>query len=410
MDNTSFVKTTAFIIGDPHFKYNTMLEGKDFAEKSIKAARDSNPSFIVILGDTLDTHEIVRIDPHFLATEWISELSTIAHVYLLIGNHDLINASQYLSSKHIFTPLKKWPNITVVDKPVFVEFNEYSFVFCPYVEPGRFIEALDTLIDQGETWEMVDCIFGHQEFKGCKMGAIISEKGDVWDENYPPVITGHIHDSQIIKNVYMPGSAYQHNFGDSPNKKLWFVTFGQNEDSGFSIKKIDIGMKKKKIYRIDIEEIEDFDISILDKYQIKLYLRGNSEQFKIFRSSKKYQILLKTGIKFSYDRISINLEKEITDCKRSKLEEVSFLSTLKKVISTKNSDVKEVYEEIFGVIKKENTPCNLVFEDDCSYHSSSEEKINFIKDGNKVSLEEEEEDIFTESYISSYEEISDEDL
>jgi hypothetical protein len=403
-------KTTAFIIGDPHFKHNAMLDGRDFAEKSIKAALKASPSFIVILGDTLDTHEVVRVDPHLLATEWISELSEIAHVYLLIGNHDLLNASQYLSNKHIFTPLKKWENVTVVDKPCYAEYNEYSFAFCPYVEPGRFTEALDTLVDQGETWEMVDCIFGHQEFRGCKMGAIISEKGDVWNENYPPVITGHIHDSQIVGNVYMPGSAYQHNFGDSPDKRLWFVTFGENEDPGFSIKKIDIGMKKKKIIRIPIEEIEDFDVSILDKYQIKLYLKGTSEQFKLFRSGKHYQQLLKTGIKFSYDRISINLEKEITDSKMSKLEEVSFLSTLKKVISTKNLDIKEMYEEIVGVVVEEQPEkiyCNLIFEDGCS--SSDEEKSNKLQPSPKI--KNSEEDLtFSDFYVSSSEdELSEED-
>jgi hypothetical protein len=414
-------KITSFVIGDPHFKHNAMLDGRDFAEKSINAARKASPTFIVILGDTLDTHEIIRVDPHLLATEWISELSTIAHVYLLIGNHDLLNASQYLSNKHIFTPLKKWKNVTVVDKPFYAEYDDQSFVFCPYVEPGRFIEALDTLVDQGETWEMADCIFGHQEFRGCKMGAIISEKGDLWDENYPPVITGHIHDSQIIGNVYMPGSAYQHNFGDSPNKKLWFVTFGENEDPGFSIKKIDIGMKKKKIIRIGIEEIDEFDVSILDKYQIKLYLKGTSEQFKIFRSGKYYQQLLKNGIKFSYDRISVNLEKEISDSKMSKLEEVSFLSTLQKVISTKNLDIKEIYEEIIGVSieeQPEKTHCNLIFQDDCS---SEEEEVStklkkseeehFSVENEKseeTSLDSEEEKLtYSDFYVSSQDEEED---
>ena len=298
------------------------------------------------------------------------------------------NNRQYLSDKHIFNPLKKWHNVTVVDKPVYADHGDKAFVFCPYVEPGRFVEALDTLINQGETWEMADCIFGHQEFRGCKMGAIVSEKGDQWDENYPPVITGHIHDSQTVGNVYMPGSAYQHSFGENSNKRIWFVTFGQDEDPGFLVKKIDLGMKKKKIVHLDIDEIDTFDTSILDKYQIKLCLKGTSEQFKLFRSGKKYTSLLKDGIKFSYNRVVSNLQNEIRKGGRVKLDEVSFLGMLRKVVSTKNEETQKIYSDIVGGSdpEKNKVVYNLIFED------SSEDEKEEILPKEEVDFSKEEED------------------
>ncbi len=52
----------------------------------------------------------------------------------------------------------------------------------PYVPPGRFVEALN-IIDN-EWWKNVNCIFAHQEFYGCKMGAIESIEGDKWDHSF----------------------------------------------------------------------------------------------------------------------------------------------------------------------------------------------------------------------------------
>ena len=76
-----------------------------------------------------------------------------------------------------------------------------KFLFVPYVPPGRFVEALETY--KNINWKDVDCIFAHQEFYGCKMGAILSEEGDKWESKWPLVVSGHIHSRQWInKNIY----------------------------------------------------------------------------------------------------------------------------------------------------------------------------------------------------------------
>ena len=72
--------------------------------------------------------------------------------------------------------------------------------------------------------------------KGCHFGAIYSEKGDAWNSTYPPIISGHIHSRQLLRDnkkiyippckisnsleleygdVYYPGSMLQHSFGDT---------------------------------------------------------------------------------------------------------------------------------------------------------------------------------------------------
>ena len=79
------------------------------------------------------------------------------------------------------------------------------------------------MVLEGETWELADCIFAHQEFRGCKMGKEIS-KGDEWNAEYPLVISGHIHDYQIVgKNILYPGSSIQHTYTETHNKRIWLV-------------------------------------------------------------------------------------------------------------------------------------------------------------------------------------------
>ena len=55
-----------------------------------------------------------------------------------------------------------------------------------------------------------------RSFMVVKWVAIESVEGDKWSLEYPNVISGHIHSNQTIqKNVYYPGAAMQHAFGES---------------------------------------------------------------------------------------------------------------------------------------------------------------------------------------------------
>ena len=398
---------TAFIIGDPHFKAKNMKEGLEFVEKCVKAAEKKSPTFIVILGDTLDTHEMVLIPPHNLACTLIEQLSKIAHVYLIIGNHDLINSRQFLTNKHIFNPLKKWKKVTVVDKPKYVEYGEYNFVMCPYVPPGKFVDALNTIIDDGDMWDFADCIFAHQEFFGCKMGNKISTKGDKWDEDYPPVVSGHIHNSEILEpNIFYPGSALQHAFGESPNKRLWFLKFGENEDPPyFSIKKINLGMKGKKIVCLDIDNINDFDTGMLDKYNIKLNLKGKSEQFKVFQKGSYHKQLIDKGVKITYTPTKEDFGNNLSYKTR---KDTSFLCVLKEIIDNKSQPIQNAYDK---VLECDDVVYELVFHDSETDESENEYVSNVLKsdsgeseeESSKEEESEEENDVLEESSESEKE-------
>jgi DNA repair exonuclease SbcCD nuclease subunit len=332
--------TTALIIGDPHFKLKYLREGEQLIDKTVKIAKQKKPTFIVLLGDILDTHEQVHVLPHKLATIFIQELSEISPVFILIGNHDLIDHKQFLTENHIFNPFKQWDKVTVVDFPVFYVKNGVKFLFCPYVPCGRFIEALEKgMIDlemKKTDWKTVNYIFAHQEFRGCKMNSIESIDGDVWCKEYPKVISGHIHTEQDLDsiNIYYPGTPYQTNFGETDEKYIWFVKF---KKTVFEREKINLGITGKKNIYTTIDKLSEINLST-EKNSIKLHLSGTREEFKEFRKTKKYKDLKNKGIVLSFETLS---EKPIHNIKCDSFEKV-----LTSLVDESSASVQELYRSL----------------------------------------------------------------
>src|SRR5579862_3494240 len=353
------------IIGDPHFKQKKELEGADYIEKIIQIALDNKITFIVILGDVLDTHEKVFVGPHNLAEDFFEKLSNIAPLYVLIGNHDYINNQQFLTKNHIFGPFKKWKNVFIVDYPLLVNIEDKTFVFVPYVPPGRFIEALNKLVlsEESEEWELADCIFAHQEFRGCKMGIFESVIGDEWDESYPLVISGHIHNSQKVgSNILYPGSSIQHTFAETDNKRIWIVDWSENnidindvnEDVTTiipDITKIDVGLKRKKIMKMTVSKImkyEDNSVKFekyLERVELKIILTGTSAEFGCFRKSNIYAKLKNLNVIFSYELYNPDAYIELFSTKRC---DVSYKQVLHELVAQKDELTKREYQDLFG--------------------------------------------------------------
>jgi hypothetical protein len=383
------------VIGDPHFKPKTLYEAKLLTSNLEKVASKLKPDLIICLGDILDTHELVHTRAYNQACGFLHKMSRISPTFLLIGNHDLINNSQFLTTNHPFNALKKWKNINIVDNVVEFEIKGFYFVLVPYVPPGRFQEALKKC--NGD-WTKASCIFAHQEFHGCKMGAITSTNGDGWDDTNPLVISGHIHDQHKLKdNIYYTGSCMQHAFGDSITKTIAYLTMRPNKGlenrpkkfRGDVIKhnkllcyyqKIDLGMPKKKTVYIDIDDIDDFDPEGTED-KIRLVVRGSAEKFKVFKKTKKAKDISSYGVKIAYSQpksareIDPHIQKIIGSGKKS------YHQILKAIINKEDKLVQDAYKEIFGseVLEIEQEK-RLVF-------SSDEEES---EDEREQSLSEEE--------------------
>lgn len=310
-------------IGDLHFKVSEAQQIDIFIKKVCEIINQQKPDFVVVLGDILDSYNIYNEVSLNQAVKFLRLLSSKVLTFLLIGNHDYPNNSQFLSNKHAFNALKYWgDNMVIVDTVQIYEIGEersdrtFTFYFVPYVPPGRFKEALDS---SEEIWENADCIFAHQEFRGCKMGAAISQIGDEWEESFPIVISGHIHEAQSVNdNIFYTGSALQQGYSNE-EKKLCMLKFKKNKDeeTELDMEDVDLGLARKKLVSIDVDNIDNFINKLekdpeLKKHDIKLSIKGTNSKFKAFKKTSTYKNLVKKGIKLSFNPEIIASKNELS--------------------------------------------------------------------------------------------------
>ena len=320
------------LIGDPHFKVSNPLESQQFHDEVLKNIKnlEKHIDFIVILGDILDTHEKIHIQPFCRAINFLKMVATFKRTFVLIGNHDRINNNVYMTEEHPFSSLKgSIDNLVIVDKTYFEE----GFCFVPYVPNGRFLEAI------GDNLEGSKCFFAHQEFLGCKMGGIISENGDEWDEKFPPVFSGHIHDHQIPqKNIIYTGTPFQHSFSDDEDKGIFLLKF--KNESSWELEKIELEIIKKKSITMNISEFKDYRIPkncllkigfIGDPVLIKKILETKEIKSRIDKNKIKYRIIDKGA------------KKIINNGKTN-----NFFENLRKRIQISDSEIKTLFNEIYN--------------------------------------------------------------
>lgn len=363
------------VIGDPHFQAENLPEVIEMIKKVHQVAQEKQPNLIVVLGDLLHTHEKVHVDPLNQAYLFIQMLRGICKTYVLVGNHDMTSNGQFLNDRHWMNGMKEWDNVVIVDRIMTHEENGLHFVLAPYVYPGRFFEALATC---EKDWKSADCIFAHQELRGCQLGSMISEEGDTWPETYPLVISGHIHTKHWSQeNVYYPGSVLQHAFGegnsptDGSAKTISMISFESKMKP--VVTEIDLGMSRKCIVYVKAsdmltdkshwEEIHEKTEKIVQNGdKVKICISGTSSDLKQLRNSEAYKslshnskatkIVLKPEIvKSSMEvNISVDHDEEIPDLKIQSFESI----LEEKILSKTNPLLFAFYEEIVNNRDKDN--------------------------------------------------------
>lgn len=311
-------------IGDVHVKHvnydDVLCLEKVLREYSIKHF-DRKLDFVVFAGDILDSHE--KIDAQLLnaAYSLIKTARDLAPTYVIVGNHDYINNKQFLTENHWMNGMKEWRDVTVVDKPMVIDVcKNYRFLACPYVYPGRFVEALSSTL--GPEWFVgVDCVFAHQEFRGCKMGCVISEIGDEWDQSLPLVISGHIHDRQKVgDNIVYPGSSLITSFANNSGSTSGIYEYlfvrqqlGQKEQFIETFVPI-TDASERKIFRLKLND-SDLEAKLIkivssktQKNRLKLVLSGTVVEITLFKES----IALKR-IRKHFEKISFKLREKSDD-------------------------------------------------------------------------------------------------
>ena len=337
-------ETTILCIGDLHFSPQNTVYTDDLHRKLEKAMiflsnKSITIDFIVLLGDILHLHEHLKTPFYNRSLNFIKMLMNYTNkVFILIGNHDYINNSQFLTDQHPFNALKEWNKVVIVDHVI----EEGDFLFCPYVANGRFIEALNTIGE--EKWKTKKIIFSHVAINGARFGPMTVMDSDDWLESYPLLITGHIHESQKLfrgisdhskgfsrgKVVYV-GASYQITDGEKPPAGPLLIKEGNNTFSG---SRILLKLKKRGILRDDLK-----NFSGSDGYTKLILSVETEEERSTFKKSEQYRKCIESGI-------SISLPLKHVAVNQSSIEKKTFMEILNESLTSEEKILVAEIEHI----------------------------------------------------------------
>jgi len=323
-------------IGDPHFKVDNVEDSINFIEllKTWIETNQSQLCKIIVLGDILHTHEKLHTVALNNAVNFFKMLISFKlPIYALVGNHDATSNTIFLTNNHWLNSLKEWDSLTIVDYPIKINFSYEDgeeIVLCPYVPDGRFVEALNHI----PSWKDATIVFGHQLIDNAKMGMIVAKDVEEWKDEYPYLISGHIHDKQQVKkNAFYTGSSMQHAFGDQDDKSLCLISLEDGE-----VKKEDVYLtiRKKKILYADVTNLEETLEKMKEDTEYKIVLSGNENEFKAIKNSSLFKDAMK----------------------QDNLKNITFKSKIKETATSLNENVKndDFCECLLELIKEEDDP------------------------------------------------------
>ena len=174
------------------------------------------------------------------------------------------------------------------------------------------------------------------------MNTITSTDGDKWSEDYPYVVSGHIHGRQMVgKNIYYPGTPHQTRFGESLDKTV--SLFKVFSDGRREVSRVSLGLPTKRILKVDSSEMSTFTLPESKDTEFKVEISGSIEEFKTFMKGKEYRTLSKKCVVVFKARQS-DTEVQIPD---SIDINDSFLEVLKDLVDEeKNPLLGEIFVEL----------------------------------------------------------------
>lgn len=319
------------IIGDPHFKSSNKIETDILLKKTLKTITKKQVDFVVILGDILDNHEKIDMFCFKRVENFIEQISSLTKVYIIIGNHDRPNNRVFLTDEHAFGAFKKWNNVIIIDdKCETITWNDKKICIVPYVPNGRFLEALQVNNIIPNEYNL---FFAHSEFKGCKINNLSKSECDKWPDDYPLLLSGHIHDyEEVQKNLIYLGTPYQQTYAEKSGKGIYLL------DDDFKLELIKLGIKQKITKTIKAKEV--YDVEIDEDVELKLIIVGTKDEIKSISNNPTLNKKFK-NVKIVFKKIQER--KRIVEFKGN----MSFENHL-KISFEDNKDLKEIFYEIFS--------------------------------------------------------------
>lgn len=264
-------------ISDLHFNLQNLRVATQCLYKAINVAEQLQIP-LVIAGDTNDTKGSLRAEIVNCLIEILS--STKILVYVIVGNHDLINEK---GEEHSLNFLK--PYAVVIDEP---KWDHYSnFFMIPYQsDKDKLVEILKTVPN-----DIITVM--HQGFLGAHMGEYIKDTSSIDTARvaHLKVFSGHYHTHQTIGTITYFGTAYTTSFSEASDPKKGFLVV--NSDGSYD--KVYTKVRKHIITDLQVDEIDftALQVSSVESFSInlvKLRLYGPKEKLNVLDIKLLHQL------------------------------------------------------------------------------------------------------------------------
>jgi calcineurin-like phosphoesterase family protein len=262
---------------------------------------------IVHLGDLFDNRNIIPINLLNYGMDVVEEISKIAPLHIIIGNHDLWSKSA--SEINSIRPFRYIPNVTIYDKVSKLEYNGKKILMMPYIE-----KRLDQIKSIDENRDC-DYLFCHSDLNGCKMHltSVAHKNSDKIDiENFSAfegVYSGHIHLVQSNKNFTFVGSIFQMDRNDFGDQKGIFVI--DTNDGSEEFIKNEVSPVFKKVRVVGEEDIEILETLKDSKDYIDIAI-SNNLLISNRKLRRKLEVILEKSNFASVEYID-DITKELVD-------------------------------------------------------------------------------------------------
>lgn len=290
------------LVGDPHLKKYQQHEYRPMVEQLIEQVKRISPDAVAFMGDLLDAHDNIDLVAQCDALKMIFEVSQTLKIktIVLVGNHDRINNSDFLSHYSSLYGLTHTPNVFLIDQPTIIQLTvDIHIGVVPYLPTGRFKEALTNDL---ENWQRVRLLLTHQEWRGSIYNGQQSETGDEGDEwindqqQLIPIYNGHIHDyGRPRKHIVNIGTPRQIAFGENEDKALMLLSISSNMKLSVIEERIPLKLPKRRIIKLEVEEAEKWQPD--KEHFYKLEVSGTAAQIETFVKSEYWRNLKTKGVK-----------------------------------------------------------------------------------------------------------------
>jgi DNA repair exonuclease SbcCD nuclease subunit len=187
-------------IGDPHLKISKFDLSRKFLAWIGNVIEEVNPDLVVNLGDTFDTHAVVRSE---VLAEFKKHVERCPVPYLyVLGNHDMYKPND--STYHALQAFSM-EGFRVIDKPT--DIGDITYV--PYIHDFENFPK-----------ETKSICVAHQTFVGADYGYYRPDVGvDADKVSADVIISGHVHKRQTFGKVTYPGTPFSHDLNDIDQEK-----------------------------------------------------------------------------------------------------------------------------------------------------------------------------------------------